>query len=251
MITTAIKEKCNSLKFNEKEQKELLIKNSYTLRKLIGVLGILLPVLLPLLLLFTDGFTEVLPSISHYYYTKSGPLFIAIMSLLAIFFIIYKEKCTDFIISSITGMAALIVVLLPTDSLLQGCLNISENHIVTILEKNPTREAFHYIAAGIFLFSLAYMSIFRFTIPSKGYENAKKQLQLRHRLYRTLGIIMVFCLLIIFFGSDHFNKIVPNAFHTFYEDHHLTFWLETVAVECFGISWLVKGGEFKLKSKTS
>lgn len=247
MITTAIKEKCHSLKFNEKEQKELLIKNSYTLRKLIGVLGILLPVLLPLLLLFTDGFTEVLPSISHYYYTKSGPLFIAIMSLLAIFFIIYKEKCTDFIISSITGMAALIVVLLPTDSLLQGCLNISENHIVTILEKNPTREAFHYIAAAIFLLSLAYMSIFRFTKTSEGYEDSKKQIDFRHKIYRILGVIMIFSIILIFLGSDYFNKIVPNSFHDFHKTHHLTFWLETIAVECFGISWLIKGGEFKLK----
>lgn len=247
MITTAIKEKCHSLKFNEKEQKELLIKNSYTLRKLIGVLGILLPILLPLLLLFTDGFKEVLPSISHYYYTKSGPLFIAIMSLLAIFFIIYKEKCTDFIISSITGMAALIVVLLPTDSLLQGCLNISENHIVTILEKNPTREAFHYISAAIFLLSLAYMSLFRFTKTSEGYEKAEKQIKFRHKLYRTLGVIMLLSILIIFLGSDYFNKIVPNSFHDFHKTHHLTFWFETVAVECFGISWLVKGGEFKFK----
>ncbi|CAM3883502.1 MULTISPECIES: hypothetical protein [Flavobacterium] len=247
MITTAIKEKCDSLKKNKEEQKELLIKNSYTLRMLIGVLGILLPLILPLLLLFTDKFKEVLPSISHYYYTKSGPLFIAIMSLLAVFFIIYKEKCADFIISSIAGIAALLVVLLPTDSLENGCLNPYKNHVVTILEKNETRENLHYIAAGIFLLALAYMSIFRFTIINQGYENAKKQLQLRHRLYRTLGIIMVFCLLIIFFGSDHFNKMYNNSFHKFHDDHNLTFWFESVAVECFGIAWLVKGREYKFK----
>ena len=119
---------------------------------------------------------------------------------------------------------------------------------MTILEKDETRENLHYIAAGIFLLALAYMSIFRFTIINQGYENAKKQLQLRHTLYRTLGIIMVFCLLIIFFGSDHFDKIYPNSFHDFHKEHNLTFWFETVAVECFGIAWLVKGGENKLKN---
>ena len=27
----------------------------------------------------------------------------------------------------------------------------------------------------------------------------------------------------------------------FYETYHLTFWMETLAVECFGIAWLIKG----------
>jgi hypothetical protein len=248
MKTTITKKRYRVLKLDYNDPKDVWLKSSYTLRKLIGILGILLPLLLPVLLYFTDDFKELLPSISHYYYTKSGPLLISIMSLLAVFFIVYKgNNLIDFISSSITGMAALIVVLLPTDSLLQGCLNISENHIVTILEKNPTREAFQYIAAAIFLLSLAYMSIFRFTITSNGYENAMPSIRLRHKLYKLLGIIMILSMLVIALGSDYGKTFVPQSFQIFYETHHLTFWLETIAVECFGISWLVKGGENKLK----
>ncbi|KIX20186.1 hypothetical protein SY27_13640 [Flavobacterium sp. 316] len=248
MKTTKGKEKYTILKLDYDNQKDIWLKSTYTLRRLIGILGILLPLLLPLLLYLTDDLEELLPSISHYYYTKSGPLFIAIMSLLAIFFIVYKGNVfIDFIISSITGISALLVVLLPTDSLLQGCLNISKKHIITILEKDPTREVTHYISAGIFLLSLAYMSIFRFTKTSEGYEDSKKQIDFRHKIYRILGVIMIFSIILIFLGSDYFNKIVPNSFHDFHKTHHLTFWLETIAVECFGISWLIKGGEFKLK----
>jgi hypothetical protein len=49
---------------------------------------------------------------------------------------------------------------------------------------------------------------------------------------------MILAILIIFAG---FLKIIPSAF---YEKHHLTFWMETVAVESFGFSWLIKGDTF-------
>lgn len=241
------KKRYRILKLDYQDEKDVWLKSSYTLRKLIGILGILLPLLLPVLLYFTDDFKELLPSISHYYYTKSGPLLISIMSLLAVFFIVYKgNNLIDFITSSIAGIAALFVILLPTANLNQESL--FSVIIVTVLPENGLRENIHYIAAAIFLLSLAYMSLARFTITSEGYENVMPSIRLRHKLYKLLGIIMILSMLVIALGSDYCKTFVPQSFRIFYETHHLTFWLEAIAVECFGISWLVKGGEYKLKT---
>jgi hypothetical protein len=43
-------------------------------------------------------------------------------------------------------------------------------------------------------------------------------------------------MVVIFFGG--FLQWIPEDY---YKSHQLTFWMETMAVECFGFSWLVKG----------
>uniref|UniRef100_UPI004049476C hypothetical protein n=1 Tax=Flavobacterium sp. TaxID=239 RepID=UPI004049476C len=246
----SVKHKLFEIDYNT--EKDLWLKSSYTLRILVGILGILLPILLPLVLRFTDGVDEVLPSISHYYFTKSGPLFIAIMSLLAVFFIVYKgNKFMDFIISSIAGISALIVVFFPTENLIDKSEFGTISYIITVLEPVSVREMIHYFAAAIFLLSLAIMSFCQFTIPTVYIENSEKQIKVRHQLYRTLASIMIIAMGMILLGSDLFKSSVPESIHKFYVDNNLTFWLETIAVECFGISWLVKGGEIKFKIKSN
>ena len=46
---------------------------------------------------------------------------------------------------------------------------------------------------------------------------------------------MIIALLVIFAG---FLNWIPTPI---YDENHLTFWMETVAIESFGFSWLVKG----------
>jgi hypothetical protein len=53
---------------------------------------------------------------------------------------------------------------------------------------------------------------------------------------------MVLALITIVLGLFH---VIPD---TYYKEHNLTFWMETVAVEAFGLSWLVKA-EVILKDK--
>lgn len=232
------------------EQKDVWLKSSYTLRRLVGTLGILLPLLLPLQLLVTDHYQEVLESISHYYFTKSGPLFIAIMSLLAIFLIIYKETMTDFIISSVAGFFALCVVLFPTDSLIKSCVVEADRYIVTVLPIDEFRQNFHYISASIFLGCLAYISLFLFTKnqPDSNEDN-ERALHLRRRLYRIFGVCMLVAMIGILLGSRFVNFGFLAAYKEMYNDYHLTFWFETIAVESFGFSWLAKGTEYKLNTK--
>src|SRR5690242_193817 len=88
------------LKLDYSKPEEIGLTQQKTLRKLVGVLGMLLPILLGAFLFFVDGHWEPLDSISHYYFTRSNGLFIIIVSLLAIFLMVYKGKDPiDFYIS--------------------------------------------------------------------------------------------------------------------------------------------------------
>ena len=97
------------------------------------------------------------------------------------------------------------------------------------------RALVHYISAALFLMALAFMSLFLFVksnIP-KGKRSPEKIK--RNRVYRVCGIIMLLALCVIFLGL---LNIIPRES---YDRLNLTFWMEALAVECFGFSWLVKG----------
>ncbi|WP_299365448.1 hypothetical protein [Winogradskyella sp.] len=207
------------------------IKGTRTLRQLIGYLGMLLPVFL---ITFSNKCDELpLESISHYFYTRSNSFFIVILSLVGIFLIIYTK---DFILSSIAGICALCVVFFPTDPLLDRCCIVD-------IPGNNCREGFHYLSAAIFLVILAYMCIRKFT------KLDKEEIDMRHDkvkyklFYKICGYMMLLSLAIIglkFLSS----KFFPDSFEgfiEFYDENQLTFWMELVALEFFGLAWLVKG----------
>ena len=81
------------LKLNYKTEKDnIWLTSQDSLRKLIGISGIALPLLLLLVLWIDAGYTKPLFSISHYYFTRASGVFVIIVSLLAIFLLIYKGK---------------------------------------------------------------------------------------------------------------------------------------------------------------
>jgi len=228
------------LKLNFQDDKEdLWLTNSYTLRKLVGVLGMVLPFLLFLFLYLDNGYSKPLPSISHYYYTRVSPIFIIVISLMAIFLIVYKGKeRIDFYTSVFSGVFALLLILFPTDNLTDICSNINLKHSVTILNKSDFRTMFHYVSAGIFLLGLAFMSLFLFTKSSLTPKERGKEKRTRNRIYRTCGVIMIAAILVM--GAGAIGLIPKDT----YEGYQLTFWMETIAVESFGFSWLIKGETF-------
>jgi hypothetical protein len=222
------------------EENEIWLTGQKAMRKLIGILGMLLPVILYLFLLIDAGKTNPLDSISHYYMTRACSVFVIVVSLLAIFLLIYKGKeLPDFLLSAGAGLFALCLIIFPTNDIL------NEKDIavaVTNLNDSAFRSSFHYISAGIFLLCLAAMSIFIFTISDKTPEKRTPRKRMRNRLYRTCGIIMILAILVIL---ANFIGIIPDKP---FQEYDLTFWMETIAIESFGLSWLVKGEMF-LKDK--
>lgn len=87
------------LNVDYKDENSIWLTNSLTLRKVIGILGMSLPLLLFLFLFLDNGLNEPLDSISHYYYTRVSGIFVSILSILGIFLIIYKGiKPIDFVV---------------------------------------------------------------------------------------------------------------------------------------------------------
>jgi hypothetical protein len=215
----------------------LALKNQNTLRRLVGILGILLPLLVYLFLQLTSNFDLILPSISHYYFTRAASIFEIIVSLLAIFLLIYKgEKLVDYILSSVAGISALLMLIFPTSNL-RGFNGTSkyDSIAVTFFHTSLFRPKFHYACAALFLLSLALMALFLFTKSSDSPSFRTRNKKIRNKIYRICGVAMLAALCVAFLGFV--NVIQPN----FYDANNLTFWMEVVAVEAFGIAWMVKG----------
>lgn len=206
------------------------LSNGIYLRRLIGILGMALPILLPLVLYFLKGRTAPLPSISHYYYTSAGNFFVITLSVMAIFLIIYQGRSlSDFYISTLAGLFALCVVFFPTNNMVGADL---QGYCIVEMKDADWRSHFHLASAGIFLLCLAAMSIFLFPRPDQQAYRRPERKQLRNRIYIGCGVVMIAALATALLGF-------VLQFST--EANCITYWMETIAVEAFGISWLVKG----------
>lgn len=227
------------LKVDYKDDNSIWLTSSLTLRKIIGVLGMAMPLLLFIFLYLDNGLQHPLESISHYYYTRVSGIFVIILSLLAFFLIVYKGKRPiDFYISLFAGIFALLVVLFPTNNITEICGDSTKKYAVTILpvtDLSTFRMYFHYTAAGFFFLCLSYMSLFLFTKSNKTPNERGTKKTIRNRIYRTCGILMLLAIVVLFAGS---LKIIPP---TYFKTFPLTFWMETLAIESFGFAWLVKG----------
>lgn len=229
---------------------DIWLQSGKSLRVLVGVLGMLLPVVLFLYLWISTGQTKPLESISHYFYTRAGSIFAVILSLMAVFLILYKSReRLDFYISTIAGIGALIVVLFPTSNLFAACdVCVTEGAapIVTYINKADLLPNLHLGAAAVFLGCLAYMALFLFTKSDKPRGQRGSRKVIRNRIYRVCGVLMIVALLVMVLGMAGII-MSPET----YEANHITYWMETLAVESFGVAWFVKGETiFKDKPNT-
>ena len=209
-------------------------QSDYRIRKLIGILGLALPILLPI----SEGI--LLSSMSHYYYQPlSSLLFIIVLSSFGLFLISYKgykidsttEKISDDLLTNIGGISALIVVFIPTYCLESNSSIIDEicttKNYPLLGHANKIMNTIHLVAAGIFIFIMGWMSKYKFTRGRDTLNNA---------IYKWCGnIVWLAILLLIALVIIEF--FIPNFHITSYD----IFLLETLAVIPFGIAWLVKG----------
>jgi hypothetical protein len=221
---------------NDQNKEDPRLISYQALRKAVGWLGISLPPALPVGSYIFSNCTYLQDAISHYYYTITGNLLVGILCAVALFLIAYKgyDKRDDRWTSG-AGVAALFIAFFPAnDSSKDSCA-------IFHLTDNSLRNTIHFVSAAIFFMLLACISIFLFT-KSKGIKT--KQKIMRNKIYRVCGVVIFVSILLVgvyeFFGTGvtWLSKIKPK------------FWLESVAMSAFGISWLVKG-ELILKDKDS
>lgn len=205
--------------------------NTLRLRKWLGWLGMLLPlIVLALCLIFGYGFPDSISA--TYYLAPTITPFMIILGAAGVLLISYKgyDKQDD-ITCTLAGLFALCICLFPcaTDDLITRwpTANIPTTVGTFQLPENIS-SIIHNISAIIFFGLLAYNSFFLFT-KSSGQMTVKKRK--RNIIYRVCGIGMI----------TSFVFIIPVSIFEIWGGIWL---IEAVALAFFGISWLTKADTY-------
>jgi hypothetical protein len=191
------------------------------LRRAIGLIGIGLPIVLPVgkVLFFGPGLPA---TISAYYYTDMRNVLVGALCAIGVYLLYYPGYDRgDRITTALAGLGAITLALSPTFP--------PEPAVPTAAE--TVGGVLHYTGAGVFFLGLAYLSYFRFTRTAGDPTEQKLR---RNVLYRVCGVVMVVSIAV----AVLLDRVLPAAV---LDAVVPVFWLEALAVLAFGLSWLVKG----------
>ena len=199
-----------------------LVVSYLMLRKAVGCLGMLLPFVLAIGggLFFRTGLQ---PTVSDYYYTGMGDVFVGVLCAMGVFLFSYKGYGRkDDLASNIAAVCVIGTALFPTAP-------VSPTGLAS------TIGTVHVLFATAYFVTLAYFSLFLFTKSDATKPATKRKLQ-RNRVYRVCGYLIVWSLIAI-----ALLKVLPDGLTAALENLEPVFWLESVAIVAFGVSWFVKG----------
>jgi hypothetical protein len=202
---------------------ELAWAYTYLLR-IVGIVAVLLPPVLVFGNMVPEGI-EVEGSISAYYYTRLGGVFVGALCAIAVFLVSYQYRVTkrEFVsdnrVSTLAGVCGVGVALVPTTG-----------NAATASGWEKTIGTAHLAFAGLFLVLLCYLCLARFTRtdPNAGMTTEKKR---RNVAFLICGGVMA-CALV---GVPLANALDWN------DSWPALLVFETIAVEAFGAAWLIKG----------
>ncbi len=205
-----------------------------TLRKAVGIMGMVLPFVLMLGFFVLENNCEFPPSISHFFYTKMGNLFVGVLCAVSLFLFAYNGYDNkDMWASKLAGLFAAFVAMFPTDYNNFAAIDCSRMAKV----ENAFANSMHYGASVLLFLSFAYFCFFLFTKTSQ-HGDVKGNKLIRNRIYITCGIVIL-----VSIAGIAVIGIVP-AWYKALKHLKPIYTLETVALLAFGYSWLIKGETF-------
>jgi hypothetical protein len=218
----------------ETDPNENIVISYLSLRRLIGSLGIALPLILLIASLTKDS--EILPSVSHYFHSSMKIIFTGILFSIATFLWTYNgEDFGEKVICKIASILAVLIAVVPT----KNRINLEEGIPYTIADFSkfecpsiPRKDwvgYWHLIFAALFFVTLFILIWFKF-IPHEKKSTEPNQKMIR--IYKVCGIGMLISILLV-----PLVKILNLNFTSFPP----TFCLEMLALLFFGFAWLVKG----------
>ena len=197
-----------------------LVLSYLTLRKAVGIIGIALPFVLAFGKILLQGW-GLEGSISYYYYTDLRGVFVGSLWAIGVFLLSTRGyDGHDTIAGRLACGFAIGVALFPTSPW-----------------PDPTRQEkvigdVHWTFAALLFLTLAYFCLVLFVKTS--HKEPTPQKLKRNRVYRASGwIIVVSILLVPVTQISAVNALVGGL--------RPIFWLESIAVEAFGVAWLTKG----------
>ena len=196
------------------------------LQKLVGGIAVLLPFVV-VIGDFALGGDEFRSSISAYYYSPMGNVFVGALCALGVFFLSYQYKPLpgyelDNRLSYGASAAAIGVALFPT-----------AEHQAKAWSGEWFVSTAHLLCACILFVLLAIFSLklFTKTDPGRPMSDAKRK---RNTVFRACGWTIVGSIVLVALS----NVVQPP------DSLRSLLWLESIGVVAFGISWLVKSGIF-------
>jgi hypothetical protein len=191
-----------------------------TLRKFIGLIGILLPFALVIINMLLVRKLVMQGSMSGYYYTDVRGVLVGSLCAIGVFLFAYRGYGGwDDMLTDAAGIFAIGVALFPTAPV------------------NPSARArdigyVHLTCAGLLFAILAVIALWQFTKTEPATERTAQKKR-RDLVYRICGIVIAVCLVLVPIES----LVIGAPIQRF----RPLFWLEAVAVVAFGVAWLVKG----------
>ena len=194
-----------------KEQESSRVFNYKTLRLLVGLIALSLPILVSIIS------TDTLSSISASYHTNARDIFVGLMFVVGSFLCAYNGHGLAQSICSKTGsVAAICIAIFPTTK---------------DTESSNPQAVVHYCAAIVLFVILTYFCFGPFRAQTKN-KGGKKGL--RSKIYFVCGSIMATCLLCTLLG-----KIILSE--EFVRQIRLVYFGEFLSLTAFGVAWIVAG----------
>ena len=199
---------------NHEGTKGRLLVSHLTLRRVLGILGVALPFVLMVWGFALSGWSmELQDSISDYYHLRTQDALVGTLCVIGLFLFAYKGyERKDDIAGYLACLFALGVAFFPNKP--QGWESIV--HFSS--------------AAGLFLV-LSFFSLFLFT-KSGNYQTPQKRI--RNRVYVACGLLMLVCLIL----TGLYTWLLED---TAIANIRPVFWLESLMIWAFGVSWFIKG----------
>jgi len=199
-----------------------LVLSYLALRKAVGTIGFALPFVLAFGNMILLKRLVIESSISSYYYTGMGNVFVGSLCAIGVFLMStrgYDRK--DEIAGRLACAFAIGVALFPTTPYSDPT------------SKEKLIGSLHWSFAALLFLTLAYFCLALFTKTAPDRIPTRRKLQ-RNAVYRICGRTILASILLIGVLALPPVELLVQRFTP-------NFWLESIAVVAFGVAWLTKG----------